>query len=292
MTLADALVRHFDITRITPDLLRFVCERSASAELARLFGDDRREALKEWLWGRQITDLLLQFPIEVEAGEWLSLLKRLQPRLYSISSSPKACPDEVHLTVSTVRYACEGRPRGGVCSTFLADRAQHAEVPVFVQRSAHFRPPQDPAAPMIMVGPGTGIAPFRAFLQERRATGAGGRNWLLFGERHAATGFYYRDELEGMLRDGSLHRLDTAFSRDQAEKVYVQQRMIEHGARLWAWLQEGAHFYVCGDAARMARDVDAALKQVVAIHGGMSAERAAEWVAALGRDRRYLRDVY
>lgn len=292
MTLADALVRHFDITRITPDLLRFVCERSASAELARLFGDDRREALKEWLWGRQITDLLLQFPIEVETGEWLSLLKRLQPRLYSISSSPKACPDEVHLTVSTVRYACEGRPRGGVCSTFLADRAQHAEVPVFVQRSAHFRPPQDLAAPMIMVGPGTGIAPFRAFLQERRATGAGGRNWLLFGERHAATGFYYRDELEGMLRDGSLHRLDTAFSRDQAEKVYVQQRMIEHGARLWAWLQEGAHFYVCGDAARMARDVDAALKQVVAIHGGMSAERAAEWVAALGRDRRYLRDVY
>nr|MBL8457150.1 NADPH-dependent assimilatory sulfite reductase flavoprotein subunit [Zoogloeaceae bacterium] len=150
----------------------------------------------------------------------------------------------------------------------------------------------DPDAPMIMVGPGTGVAPFRAFLQERRAIGARGRNWLFFGEQHAASDFYYRDELEAMQRDGYLHRLDTAFSRDQAEKIYVQQRMLEHGAQLWAWLQEGGHFYVCGDAGRMARDVDAALRQVAATHGGLSSDDAAAWVAALGREKRYLRDVY
>ena len=217
-------------------------------------------------------------------------LRRLQSRLYSISSSPKAHPGEVHLTVAIVRYELDGRARKGVCSTFLADRAS-GNVPVFIHKSPHFKLPQDPATPVIMVGPGTGVAPFRAFLEERRATGATGRNWLFFGDQHAATDFLYREELEAMKTDGLLTRLDLAFSRDQAEKIYVQDRMCESAAELWTWLNEGASFYVCGDAKRMARDVDAAL-HAVAERGGRSTEEAAEFVKQLRSEKRYLRDVY
>lgn len=292
MPLALALHRHLDITRITAPWLRLVAERSGNARLATLLAADNSAQLAEWLWGRQLVDLLHECPIELPAEQLLGLLKPLQPRLYSISSSPKVTPHEVHLTVSTVRYRCNERARSGVCSGFLADRAEQARVPIFTQRSTHFRVPADPQAPMIMVGPGTGIAPFRAFLQERQALGATGRNWLLFGEQRQACDFYYRDELYAWQRDGHLQRLDTAFSRDQSAKVYVQQRMLEQGAQLWQWLEEGAHFYVCGDAARMAKDVDAALKQVIAQYGQMSAERAQAYVQAMSRERRYLRDVY
>ncbi|MFG5862335.1 sulfite reductase subunit alpha [Metapseudomonas sp. CR1201] len=292
LPLALALNRYFEIARITPDLLRFVAERSQSPELARLLDPANKTKLDNWLWGRQLPDLLRAFPILISADELLGQLKRLQPRLYSIASSSLATPDEVHLTVSTVRFQCDGRERGGVCSAFLADRADNGEVPIFIQKSAHFRVPADPYRPMIMVGPGTGIAPFRAFLQERQAAGAKGRNWLFFGEQRQASDFYYRDELEAWLASGHLHRLDTAFSRDQEEKIYVQQRMLEHGAELWRWLEDGAHFYVCGDASRMARDVDAALKAVVREHGGMSAAQAEAYVGALARDKRYVRDVY
>ncbi|THF61795.1 reductase [Pseudothauera nasutitermitis] len=292
MAISEALLRHQDITRITPELLAFVHARCGAESLAGLLAPDRAQELKAWLWGRQIADLLHEFPLRVGAQEWVGALKRLQPRLYSISSSPRAQPDEVHLTVSVLRYAHQGRRRGGVCSTFLADRADGIDVPIFVQRSAHFRPPQGADTPMIMVGPGTGVAPFRAFLHERRARGDRGRNWLFFGEQHAATDFYYRDELQGMHQDGLLTELSLAFSRDQAEKLYVQDRMREHGARLWAWLQDGAHFYVCGDAGRMAKDVDAALREVAQAHGGLNAEAAADYVAQLGRDKRYVRDVY
>ncbi len=292
-TLTDALSRHFEIARITPEVLQFVSTRSGSEVLANLLKEDRKDELKQWLWGRQIIDLLHSFPIQIQASEWLAVLKRLQPRLYSISSSPKATPDQVHLTVSTVRYVCEGQARGGVCSTFLADRAaQSMTVPIFVQKSAHFRPPQNPDAPMIMVGPGTGVAPFRAFLQERQATGAKGKNWLFFGEQRAATDFYYKEELETMQRNGYLHRLDTAFSRDQTDKIYVQHRMIEHGAQLWAWLQEGGHFYVCGDASRMAKDVDNALRKIVQTQGGLNDDKTNSYVQQLATDRRYLRDIY
>lgn len=283
LPLFEALLRHFEIARITPELLQFVCERSDSKDLAALLAAERKAELKNWLWGKQVVDLLQAFPVRVEAADWLAVLKRLQPRLYSISSSPKAYPAQVHLTVSTVRYAFEGKPRGGVCSTFLADRAAEIDVPIFVQKSAHFRPPKNPDTAMIMVGPGTGIAPFRAFLQERQAIGAQGRNWLFFGEQRSSKDFYYQDELEAMQKDGSLHRLDLAFSRDQAEKIYVQHRMIEHGAQLWTWLQEGAYFYVCGDASRMAKDVDAALKQVVQTHGALNSEDAAAYIAKIGR---------
>ncbi|WP_028626468.1 sulfite reductase subunit alpha [Metapseudomonas resinovorans] len=292
LPLAKALGRHFEIAKVTPDLLRFIAERSGSAALARLLEPANKAELEDWLWGKQLADLLRTCPIQINADELLGRLKRLQPRLYSIASSPLATPDEVHLTVSTVRYQCEGQSRAGVCSAFLADRAGRGEVSIFIQKAAHFRVPADPERPMIMVGPGTGIAPFRAFLQEREALGAKGRNWLFFGEQREATDFYYRDELHAWQASGHLHRLDTAFSRDQAEKVYVQQRMLEQGAELWRWLEDGAHFYVCGDASRMAKDVDAALKAVVREHGGLSAADAETYVSNMAREKRYVRDVY
>jgi sulfite reductase (NADPH) flavoprotein alpha-component len=232
-------------------------------------------------------------PGGVAARELVAPLRKLQPRLYSISSSPKAHPGEVHLTVAIVRYTLEGRPRKGVCSTFLADRAGgDIRVPVFVHTSPHFRLPTDPTRPILMVGPGTGIAPFRAFLAERRATGAPGRNWLFFGDQHASTDFLYRDELEQWQREGILSRLDLAFSRDQAEKIYVQDRLREQAGEVWAWLQEGASLYVCGDAQRMAKDVDAALHDIARTAGGLSVEAAADFWNGLKAEKRYLRDVY
>lgn len=290
--LADALGQHYEIARPSAEALAFVAARSRNGALRDLLAPARKADLKQWLWGQQLADVLHEFPVSLTATELTGVLKRLQPRLYSIASSPKAHPGEVHLTVSAVRYSNGRRHRKGVSSTFLADRAAQVDVPVFVQTSAHFRAPRDAGAPAIMVGPGTGIAPFRGFLHERRARGDRGRNWLFFGEQHAATDFYYRDELEAMRASGVLTRLDVAFSRDQADKIYVQDRMREHGAQLWAWLEEGAHFYVCGDASRMARDVDAALKDVITTHGGMSEERALEYVSRLAREKRYARDVY
>jgi sulfite reductase (NADPH) flavoprotein alpha-component len=199
----------------------------------------------------------------------------------------------VHLTVGTVRYETHGRVRKGVCSTFLADRVEPGGmVPVFVQTSHGFRLPADPAMPIIMVGPGTGIAPFRAFLEERRATAAPGKNWLFFGDQQRTADFLYEEELTALHRDGFLTRLDLAFSRDQAEKIYVQNRMLENSAELWSWLEAGAHFYVCGDAKRMARDVDAALHQVIQSAGGKSPEDAAAYVQLLKSSKRYQRDVY
>jgi sulfite reductase (NADPH) flavoprotein alpha-component len=199
----------------------------------------------------------------------------------------------VHLTVGVVRYDLSGRPRKGVASTYLADRVLPRQpVRVFIHPSRGFAPPDDPTAPMIMVGPGTGIAPFRAFLQDRKAAGAAGRNWLFFGDQRRACDFLYQDELEQYLHDGLLTRLDTAFSRDGDAKVYVQHRMMEHGAELWAWLEEGGHFYVCGDAKRMAADVDRALHQVIETFGGKSAEDAKTYVKQMSKAKRYQRDVY
>jgi sulfite reductase (NADPH) flavoprotein alpha-component len=232
-------------------------------------------------------------PEGVSATDLVGPLRKLQPRLYSISSSPKAHPGEVHLTVSIVRYELNERRLKGVCSTYLAERVADADkVPVFIHKSPSFRLPADHSRPIIMVGPGTGIAPFRAFLEERRATGATGKNWLFFGDQRADTDFLYRGELTAMLTEGSLHRLDLAFSRDQAEKIYVQHRMEENAAELWAWLQEGAYFYVCGDAKRMAKDVDAALHRVIETAGGVDAQSATDFVKQLKTEKRYLRDVY
>ncbi|MFT4176574.1 MAG: bifunctional nitrate reductase/sulfite reductase flavoprotein subunit alpha [Luteolibacter sp.] len=292
MSLLDALSKHYDTARLSRDLLVLVADRSGDKELKELMKEDRKADLEKWLWGRQPADLFHTHPFPCEPAELLAAFKPVQPRLYSISSSPKMHPDQVHLTVSTVRYQLNGTPRGGLCSTFLADRSAETHVPIFIQKSAHFRPPADPDTAMIMVGPGTGVAPFRAFLQERMATGATGKNWLFFGEQREATDFYYREELENMVKEGLLFRLDTAFSRDQAEKIYVQHRMLERGMQLWKWLERGAHFYVCGDASRMAKDVDAALKQVVRDHGGLTAEQADAYVSQMAKEKRYVRDVY
>ena len=241
-----------------------------------------------------VLDIVLARPeTRLAPADFVRLLRKIQPRLYSISSSPKAHPGQVHLTVGAVRYEAHGRARKGVCSTFLGDRCPTGSIAkVFVHSNSAFRPPADTAAPMIMVGPGTGIAPFRAFLEERRAAGATGKNWLFFGDQRAASDFLYREELAVMQSAGILTRLDLAFSRDQAEKIYVQQRMLENAAELYAWLEAGAHFYVCGDANRMAKDVDAALHKVVETAGGKSAADAAAYVQALKAAKRYARDVY
>lgn len=291
-TFADALRTRLDITKTPLDLVRFIAERSGDGMLSGLLRRENKGRLEQFLWSQQAVDLVRDFPVQATAADWAGVLKRLQPRQYSISSSPKTDPDTVELTVSVVRFETDsGRARGGVCSTFLADGDASA-APVYLQRSPAFRPPANGDTPMIMIGPGTGIAPFRAFLHDRRADGHTGRNWLFFGEQHAATDFYYRDELDEMHGDGFLTRLDLAFSRDQRQKIYVQDRMVEHGAQLWRWLEEGAHVYVCGDALRMAKDVDATLVAIAQQHGKLSEEAAAEYVRGLASDERYVRDVY
>ncbi|WP_082398843.1 bifunctional nitrate reductase/sulfite reductase flavoprotein subunit alpha [Pseudonocardia sp. EC080625-04] len=287
-----ALRDRLDITRASPALLRFVAERCADALPGKLLRPDNRGELERWSWGRQAVDVVGEFGVRATAQEWADVLGPLRPRQYSISSSPLERPDEVSLTVSVVRFANpRGTARTGVCSAFLADAPEGHPVPVGIRPAPHFRPPAD-GVPMIMIGPGTGIAPFLGFLEERRARGDRSPNWLFFGEQHESTDFYYREELETLRRDGVLTDLDLAFSRDQRTKVYVQDRMAENGAKLWSWLRDGAHLYVCGDATRMARDVDRTLRTVVARHGGLAPDEADAWVTRLAEDRRYVRDVY
>ncbi len=291
VSIRDALLHHYEIAKPHSDALALLHARNSDSILKKLLQDSHKQALKDWLWGRQLADVLYECPVTLSASELLSVLKRMQPRLYSISSSPKAHPHEVHLTVSAVRYGQGTRKRKGVSSTFLADRAEAQSIPIFVQKSASFRAPTGDT-PLIMVGPGTGIAPFRGFLQERQARGDTGQNWLFFGEQHAATDFYYQEELHQYQKDGLLTRLDLAFSRDQVEKIYVQDQMRSQGAELWRWLERGASFCVCGDASKMAKDVDQTLKAVIAEHGGMSSNQAEDYVAQMSKEKRYLRDVY
>ncbi|WP_180898148.1 bifunctional nitrate reductase/sulfite reductase flavoprotein subunit alpha [Martelella soudanensis] len=290
--IGEALRDHFEIAQPTHDFLQWWAGYSGDGALRALVGKADRTALADWLWGRQVADILATAPKPADGQEFCAHLKKLKPRLYSIASSPKVKPDEIHLTVSVLRHARHGRSRKGVASSFLADRAGAAPVTISVKKQAHFRPPADLAAPAIMIGPGTGIAPFRAFLQDREAEGATGPNWLFFGEQSRKSGFYYRDEMERWQKNGLLSRFDTAFSRDQTEKIYVQDRMAEQGRTLWQWLQDGAHFYVCGDASRMAKDVDAALKTIAERHGGLSREGAEGYVKSLVKEKRYMRDVY
>ncbi|MFE1364188.1 molybdopterin-dependent oxidoreductase [Streptomyces anulatus] len=293
VALDEALHRHLDIARITPDLLRLVADHTGDRSLKKLLRPDNKGERDRWIWGRQAVDVLAEHPVRATAAAWAEVLGPLRPRLYSIASSPLVDPHRMRLTVSVIRYESHrGRMRKGVASTFLADAEPDSPLSVFVQRNDRFRPPADPATPMIMVGPGTGVAPFLGFLEERRALGHPGPNWLFFGEQHRATDFYYRDELDALSRSGTLTRLDTAFSRDQRAKVYVQDRMREHGAQLWSWLRDGAHLYVCGDASRMAKDVDRALRDIAVAHGGLDPDAAAAQVKQLASDRRYVRDVY
>jgi sulfite reductase (NADPH) flavoprotein alpha-component len=269
-------------------------DRDERARLEGLLAPESKEVLANYLEHREFVDLLDEYPgARIEPQEFVAHLRRLMPRLYSIASSPRRYPTEVHLTVAVVRYETNRRERFGVCSTFLGDRVQvgTTPTPVFVSHS-HFGPPEDPAQDCIMVGPGTGVAPFRGFLQEREATGAKGRNWLFFGEQKRATDFFYEEEWIDWKASGLLSRLDLAWSRDQLAKVYVQDRMREHAAELWAWIRAGAAFYVCGDAKRMAKDVDQALHDIIAEQGGMPLPQAVEYVKAMKKEKRYQRDVY
>ncbi|MGB8405346.1 MAG: sulfite reductase flavoprotein subunit alpha, partial [Mycobacterium sp.] len=284
--LRDALTTSYDICKVSPTLISFLSER-CDAKILRAPKAER----DLWLEGRTGLDLVEEFRVRADPIEWRDALVRLAPRSYSISSSPLVSPHEVQLTVSVVRYqGARGNLREGVASTFLADRAE--TVPVFLQPAPHFRPPEDALTPMIMVGPGTGVAPFRGFLHERRALGHTGRNWLFFGDQRRAENYYYRDELEDFAADGLLTRLDLAFSRDQAQRVYVQHQMRERGEVLWRWLEDGAHFYVCGDATKMAKDVDAVLTDIIKTHGGRSESAAHDYKRELIADKRYVRDVY
>ena len=293
MPIRLALLREYHIRAPHREFLNAMAEHDAADQyLKDLISADVRT--DKFLWGREIIDFLNESPgVKFTPREFVSLLKKLQPRLYSIASSLKAHPEQVHLTVDTLRYEIHGRRRLGVCSNFLAERVgQDTPIPVFIQSSKHFRLPQNGDLPIIMVGPGTGIAPFRAFLEERRAIGAKGGNWLFFGAQKSRCDFFYKDELEMLQREGVLTRLDTAFSRDQDFKIYVQNRMLENATELWNWLEQGAHFYVCGDANRMAKDVEDALHAIVRTAGGHSEAGAREYVQKLKTDKRYQRDVY
>jgi len=293
--LHQALIDNYEICRPSLEALNFIAERSNSKELKTLLDADHKKELQDWLYGRQLADVLQEFPIRASADELLPLLKRIQPRLYSIASSPKAFEKQIHLTVSAVRYSRfrdSKKMRKGVASTFLADRAENKEVPIFVQSSKHFHVPENGNTPLIMVGPGTGVAPFRGFLQERQARGDQGKNWLFFGEQHAATDFYYHDELQQFQKDGVLNHLSLAFSRDQTHKIYVQDRMREKAAQLWEWLEEGAYFCVCGDASRMAKDVDQALRDIIQQYGKFDEAETVNYIRKLNMEKRYLRDVY
>jgi len=294
LPIEEALRRHLVITKVS----RKVIERYAAAgrckALLGLLAPDQQAQLERFVYERGLIDLLEECPRVIHtAAELVALLPKLTPRLYSISSSPSTHLGEVHTTIAVVRYRSLNRERGGVCSTLVAERVPVGDrVPIYIQPNRKFRLPESPVAPVIMIGPGTGIAPFRAFLHERRAQGAKGRNWLFFGERNSANDFLYQEELEGMVADGHLTRLDTAFSRDQGHKIYVQDRMLEQARQFWAWLQDGAGIYVCGDASRMAKDVDTALHTIVEEQGGMTHDNAKEYVRNLKDEHRYHRDVY
>jgi sulfite reductase (NADPH) flavoprotein alpha-component len=293
-TLREALFRDCRITQTTPKFLKMIVERANAAPLLKeLLDPERKEDLDRYLWGMEVIDFLTEHPsIKISPQEFIDTLAKLQPRLYSISSSLKAHPEQVHFTIDVVKYESHGRMRKGICSTFLAERAEKVPIPVFPNASK-FRLPEDGNTPIIMVGPGTGIAPFRAYLQERKAVGAKGKNWLFFGSQHQHCNYFYREEFEEFQRGGFLTRCDCAWSRDQADKSYVQHKMLDSGAEIWKWLDdEGAHFFVCGDARRMAKDVDAALRKITQDHGGKTLDEANEYVEKLKSDKRYKRDVY
>ncbi len=294
VSLRDALTHDYEITTLTRPFIEGWAQLAGSDELQSWLSEDNRAALREWMWGRHIVDLVQGWPVSgLSAQEFIGRLRKLPPRLYSIASSYNANPDEIHLTVAAVRYETHGREREGVASTWLADRVDdETSLPVYIDKNKHFKLPDDDGAPIIMIGPGTGVAPFRAFLEEREHRGASGANWLFFGEQYMRTDFLYQREWLKWRDSGLLDRLDVAFSRDEPQKVYVQDRIRENGAAVYQWLAEGAYVYVCGDAEYMAPDVHQALIDVIAEQGGLSNDDAAAWLGQLQKDKRYQRDVY
>ena len=300
LTLRRALLEDYTLNRANRKIMSGLAERVPQGEQRNRLMEivDNSEVLSDFIYSRDYVDILKEFDeAKFESPEaFLSQLSPVMPRLYSIASSLEAHPDEAHLCISVVRYETHGRAKTGLASGFLADNADMfvKNIPVYVQESRTFRLPQDNSIDIIMVGPGTGVAPFRAFLEQRALEGATGRNWLIFGEQHRATDFLYGDELLEYQKKGKLHRLDLAFSRDQENKIYVQHRMLENAKEFWAWLQNGAYFYVCGDAKRMAKDVHQTLITIAEGQGGLTPEAAAAYVnqTLMRTEKRYLRDVY
>jgi sulfite reductase (NADPH) flavoprotein alpha-component len=292
-SLGEALASSYEITAVTPRFVDHWAEMTGATELQALRAPDQKEARAAFQHNHHIYDVVSRFPASgIDAAQFVAGLRPLQPRLYSIASSLAAAPDEAHLTVSTVRYALHDLPRTGVASGYLAVRTEpDAAIPVYIQPNDHFHLPDDDV-PILMIGAGTGVAPYRAFMQEREARGASGRSWLFFGERNFRSDFLYQVEWQELLKNGVLSRLDLAFSRDAAPKTYVQERLRRQGRGVYAWLEEGAWLYVCGDAAHMAPDVHAALMDIVVEHGDLDRDGAGAYLSALQRDRRYRLDVY
>lgn len=291
LSLSDALRSHYELTQNTTPIVEKYAALARDEKLLALVAD--KAALQQYAHNTPIVDMVRQAPVELSAEQLLGLLRPLTPRLYSIASSQAETENEVHVTVGVVRYDIDGRARAGGASSFLADRLEEdGDVRVFIEHNDNFRLPANPDTPVIMIGPGTGIAPFRAFMQQRDADGAGGKNWLFFGNPHFTEDFLYQVEWQRYVKDGLLTRIDLAWSRDQQHKVYVQDKLREQGAEVWRWIQQGAHIYVCGDANRMAKDVENTLLELVAEHGGMDAEQADEFLSELRFERRYQRDVY
>jgi sulfite reductase (NADPH) flavoprotein alpha-component len=291
-SLKDTLLHKFACTVLSKIQIKKFNDIARVPTLEELLKIENKNDLVDYMWGRELIDLFKEYPQQGLAVEdFVSLLRPMPPRLYSIASSLKAHSEEVHLTVAVVRYDSHGRKRKGVCSSYLAERVGET-IPCYFHPNKNFKLPAVQNAPIIMVGPGTGIAPFRAFIEERMATGATGKNWLFFGDRSQKTDYLYGEEWIRYQKEGILNELDLAWSRDQEEKVYVQHKMLERGAELWNWIQEGALFYVCGDASRMAKDVDQALRTIAQEHGSMSEEDSAVWIKSLQKEKRYLKDVY
>lgn len=291
-SLKDTLLHKFACTVLSKIQIKKFNDIARVPALEELLKIENKNDLVDYMWGRELIDLFKEYPQQGLAVEdFVSLLRPMPPRLYSIASSLKAHSEEVHLTVAVVRYDSHGRKRKGVCSSYLAERVGET-IPCYFHPNKNFKLPAVQNAPIIMVGPGTGIAPFRAFIEERMATGATGKNWLFFGDRSQKTDYLYGEEWIRYQKDGIINELDLAWSRDQEEKVYVQHKMLERGAELWNWIQEGALFYVCGDASRMAKDVDQALRTIAQEHGSMSEEDSAVWIKSLQKEKRYLKDVY
>jgi sulfite reductase (NADPH) flavoprotein alpha-component len=295
ISLEEALRNRLGIGKLARGSVKQYAKLAPELEgLKVLVGPENKARAEEYCWGREFVDLLTDFPgVVKEPQELFHVLQRLVPRLYSIASSQKMHKDNVQTTVRVIRYESHGRSRQGVASGQLGDRSEvGTRMPIFLHDNANFRLPENTSAPVIMIGPGTGIAPFRAFLEERQATGQKGDNWLFFGEQREKLDYLYREQFQAMHRAGLLARLDTAFSRDQAKKIYVQDRMQEHASELYKWLERGAYFYVCGDATRMAKDVELALLDAIAKGSNGTLDHAAEYLAAMKKQKRYQRDVY
>ncbi|MDX8291607.1 assimilatory sulfite reductase (NADPH) flavoprotein subunit [Metabacillus indicus] len=294
LSLRNALLTHFEVTVLSKPLLEKLAGISDQNVLKELVSPGKEDQLKVYIEGRDLVDLIEDFgPWTVSAEEFVQNLRKMPARLYSIASSLTANPDEVHLTIGAVRYETHGRKRSGVCSILTAERLQPGDtLPVYIQKNQNFKLPENPDVPVIMVGPGTGIAPFRSFIQEREETGAGGKSWLFFGDQHFVTDFLYQTEWQKALENGTLTRMDVAFSRDTAEKVYVQHRMLEQSKELYSWIKEGAYVYICGDEKHMAHDVHSTLISIIENEGGMSRAAAEEVLAGMQQQKRYQRDVY